>query len=336
MRIVFDLSTPKQVTFFKPMISRLKEKGCAISVVTRDYKELNLLIKNFCIDAKVLGKHGGTTLLGKLKSYSERVRLLADYFGRIAPDVVVTLSTAESSRAAFGLNIPIVCFNDFPESELVGKLTLPLASRLCAPWIIPQKEYLKYGVSPDKIFYYNALDPVIWLKDYNVDRSYLDRLKIDSQKPVIVCRETEWQSAYVSTDLIGKVVEELKHKHRAWQIINIPRYRTHRFYDTPSLLANANLFIGGGGTMCIEAAYYGTPVIATRSIECHYMKWLFEKGLSVQSSTVANCVEKAEEIIYQWTNGNEEMQRKKAGKIFEIMEFPLEKITNLIIDTAKT
>jgi hypothetical protein len=336
MRIVFDLTTPKQVTFFRPMISRLKEKGCLISVVTRDYKELNLLIRNFCINAKVLGKHGGSTRLGKLKSYTERVRLLSHYFDSIAPDVVVTLSNAESSRAAFGLSIPVVCFNDFPESEAVCKLTLPLASRVCAPWIIPQKEFVKYGVSSEKIFYYNALDPVVWLKGYKVDKSYLDRLKIDSQKPLVVCRETEWQSAYVSTDLIGKVVEELKNKHPAWQIINIPRYKTHRFYDTPSLLANANLFIGGGGTMCIEAAYYGTPVIATRPIECHYMKWLFEKGLSVQSSTVSNCLEKAEEIIYQRTNGKEEMQRKKARKIFEHMEFPLEKITNLIIDTAKT
>jgi predicted glycosyltransferase len=81
---------------------------------------------------------------------------------------------------------------------------------------------------------------------------------LDRHRPVVVCRETEWQSTYVEGDIVGQVAAALQRRHPRWQVISIPRYRPHPMYDVPSLLAQADLFIGGGGTMCIEAAYYGT------------------------------------------------------------------------------
>ena len=103
MRIVFDISTPKQVRFFKPMVTRLREMGCDVPVVTRDYVELNLLMRSLRIRATVLGRHGGPTLLEKLRRFTERVGLLAKYFARQRPAALVTLSNAESCRAAYGL-----------------------------------------------------------------------------------------------------------------------------------------------------------------------------------------------------------------------------------------
>jgi predicted glycosyltransferase len=334
LKIVFDLATPKQVRFFKPMIDRLREGGYAVSVVTRDAAELNLIIRRFGIEATVLGQFGGKSLLGKLVKSTERVRLLARHFDHLCPDALVTLCNPESARAAYGLRIPIVCFLDLPESTAVARLTLPLASRVCVPWIIPRREFVKCGVSPETLFRYRALDPLIWLKDHRVNGSYLDTLRIDPRRPVIVCRETEWQSVYATEDIVGRVTQALSRKHQDWQLIEIPRYKPHRFYETPSLLANAHLFIGGGGTMCIEAAYYGTPVLATRPLTSYYMTWLFERGLALESLALDETVRKAEEIIESRTAHTIRRQRERAAAIFRRMTFPLERVVEVILDAA--
>jgi len=250
MRITFDITAAKQVPFFQPMIRRLHAEGHDVSLTTRDWHELNLVRKHFRMRATSLGRHGGPTLLGKLLSSSARAHLLAGHFARHRPDVVVGLMNSESARAAFGLQIPFVSFADIPEARASARLTLPLASKVCAPWIISRRELLQHGVSSQDVFHYRSLDPVLWLKERPVDTAYVNRLGLDPERPVIVCRETEWQSAYVATDIVGTVMRQLRRRHPRWQFVNIPRYAPHPFFDVPSLLAKAGVLIGGGAGRC--------------------------------------------------------------------------------------
>jgi uncharacterized protein len=335
MRVVFDLTNSKDVVFFRPMIRRLRAAGCHVSLVTRDWEEVNVMRRRFRMRATSLGTYGGESLLGKLRSSSERVRLLARYFARHRPDVVVTLTHPDSARAAFGLQIPIVCFADIPEAWATARLTFPLASKVCAPWIIPPREFVRYGVAPEDLFFYRALDPALWLTDYIVDEKYLDTLGLDSAQPLVVCRETEWQSAYATGDIVGKVVEQLRRRHPGWQFIDIPRYRSHPFFDVPSLLARAHLLIGGGGTMCIEAAYYGTPAIATRPSPSRYMQWLFGRRLAVQCLSVPDAVQQADAIIARRGSQRAGAARRRAQRIFKRMRFPLQRVVDLILRTAE-
>lgn len=332
MKIVFDLATPKQVRFFKPMIDRLRAKGCSVSAVTRACTEVDLMRRHLGIRATVLGRYGGASLLGKLVSASNRVRLLAYHFGRLRPDLLVTLSNAESARAAFGLAIPILCFMDLPESDALSRLSLPLATRVCAPWIIPVRDFQKHGVSSRQLFRYRSLDPLAWLQDCEVRESYLHDLGVDRRKVVVVARETEWQSAYARNDLVNDTIKQIARRHPDWQVVNVPRYRAHPFYDMPSLLASCDLFLGGGGTMCIEAAYYGTPVIATRPLQCRYMQWLFDHGLAVAAASVPAAVRKAEAIIAKQAMGKTRQQQ--AAAIFRRLEFPLDQLVDVSIRTA--
>jgi hypothetical protein len=160
MKIAFDVSVPKQALFFEPMMARLRAAGCQVVVVTRSSDELNLVRRSRHMRATVLGRYGGPTLLGKLVSFTQRVGLVARYFARQRPDVVVLLGGTESARAAFGLQIPVICFNDLPESTAIAKLTLPLATRVCAPWLIPKSALAQHGVPPTRVFSYRALDPL--------------------------------------------------------------------------------------------------------------------------------------------------------------------------------
>lgn len=312
------------------MIAGLRAAGCTVSVVTRDYVELNLLMRSLRIPATVLGRHGGPAPLEKLRRFSERVGLLAEYLARRRPDAVVTLSNPESCRAAFGLKIPIVCFNDVPTSVFVARLTLPLASKVCAPWIIPKQEFARFGVAPTDLFFYRALDPLAWLQAYGHGRA----AERPARRPLVVCRETEWQSSYLSSDIVETVGRALRQRHPEWDIISIPRYRTHRYHDVPALLADADLLVGGGGTMRIEAAYFGTPVIATRPLPSAYMQWLFARRLARRSLTVDDAVRAAEAIIARRDSRAAEVARRRARRIFAAMRFPLRRVVDAIRATA--
>lgn len=335
MTVAFDLSTPKQITFFRPMIELLREQGEQVMLVTRDYAELDLLLKQHGLRAKSFGSFGGKTRLGKLKRSAERVQLLADYFHRKSPDVLVTLSNVDSIRTAYGLGIPIVCFNDLPESRPVGRLTLPLATKVCAPWVVPKKAFAEYGVGADRLYQYRSLDQLSWLDGHRVDASYPKKLGFDAHRPLLVFRETEVQASYVQTDIVGEVFRRLRRKHPKWQLLNIPRYRLHRPYDTGSLLSQADVFVGGGGTMCIEAAYYGTPVVATRELQCHYMAWLCRQRLAEEHLAANEAVIAIERIVQNRRTEENTRRRDRASRVFSKIPFPLEETVDVIMTCAR-
>ncbi len=151
-----------------------------------------------------------------------------------------------------------------------------------------------------------------------------------------MCRETEWPSAYAGRDIVRDAASALRRRHPGWQIVNIPRYRAHRDYDIPSLLANAQLLIGGGGTMCIEAAYYGTPVIATRPAPSRYMEWLFDHHLAVKSLSVARTVRHAEQVMAADRTAAARKRRAAAQRVFRRMNFALDNLVELILQTGSS
>jgi len=334
-KIVFDISTPKQARFFPPMIRALRARDVSVSVVTRDWEELNLVLSGLSIHAKSFGRHGGASLVGKLVESTERVRQLAEYFERESFDLLVTLSNPESSRAAFGLGIPVFCFKDLPESVFVSKLALPLATRVCIPWVVPKAEITKFGVAAEAVMTYRSHDPMAWLPETPDPADYVRSLGLDPERPIVVSRETEWQSTYARTDIVADIRRELTARHTDWQWIAIPRYEPHPFYDTPRLLAGADLFLGGGGTMCIEAAYAGTPVIATRALDCFYMQWLFERGLAEACTDADQAMSRSEHLVAGRASNAASDRRASAREAFRAIPFPFDEITDAILATVR-
>lgn len=331
VKVLFDMSTSKEVMFFRPMKEELERRGHHVSVVSRRYTECNWLIDYFKIPITILGRHGGNTLWGKLAASGERVRMLADFMKVHEPDVIVTLSNPEVTRAGFGLKIPVVCFNDIPEAEAVARLTIPLASWVLTPWIIPKTEFTKYGISEERIFQYNSLDPVLWLKRHTVSDRVLKQLKLDPAKPIVVYRKSEVRASYVDEDIVPDVIRVLDHRHpppHRLQVVEVPRYEPHEVFDVQSLLSQCNVFIGGGGTMSIEAAYYGTPVIDCRLTPTRYLDYLSEAGLSQRASTVREAVALAEKALTTGKNLD------RAREVFVPMSFPLREVTDIIVGEA--
>ena len=58
---------------FRPMLRILRERGDEVSVTARDYAQTVQLLELHGVEADVLGRHGGRSRLGKLRSLTSRL-----------------------------------------------------------------------------------------------------------------------------------------------------------------------------------------------------------------------------------------------------------------------
>jgi predicted glycosyltransferase len=335
--ILFDLDMPKWVLFFYPIMKRLDELKKKYIVVSRGgegYNELNKVLDLYKISYISIGEYGGASLEGKLKASIDRQIELIEIVKKYNIKKVVSGSVVDINRVAFGLGIDVINFNDMPmrghsdfckEVTHVTKLTAPFSSILFKPFMVPDEVFEKLGVCNIKT--YNFLDPLIWLKDFKVDKEYVKEKipKINFNKPIVVVREEEFKASYVQNQysFLYETIKDLQNFDI--NLIIIPRYETTHLKENfknviileekiilQHLLAISDLFIGGGGTINIEATYFGVPVISTRSFISHYDKFLIDNELMYHSNDKEEIINLSKKLI---SNKNIEKSREVFGKM---------------------
>ncbi|AEA34605.1 DUF354 domain-containing protein [Hippea maritima] len=307
--ILFDLDMPKWVLFFYPIIKKLKKLGHNVIITSRGgkgYTELNKVIELYNLDYTSIGEYGGSSLEGKLRASLYRMEKLIEIVKNV--DAVISGCVVDVNRVAFGFGIPVYNFYDIPLSDYrtnfkralpQARLTIPLATKMFKPFVVPDEIFLRFGLERDQIIEYKFIDPLIWLKDFKFDKNYVEnfykKYKIDRKKFTIVVREEEYKSSYVNKKypFLYEALPEIHKKFNA-NIIIIPRYESDYLkkefpfayvieekIKLQHLLKDADLFIGGGGTINTESCFLGTPTISTRSFISHYDKWQIDNGLMV-------------------------------------------------------
>lgn len=308
--IWFDLVTPKSVLFFEPIIKEI-QKTRKVLITTRGgagYKETIELLDLYNLSYKNIGNFGGNCLTSKFKASLDRQFQIIDYLAHHNIEKLICLSSVDASRAAFGLGIPIINFYDIPLSDYKvnfkkalpqARLTIPIATKMFKPFVVPTAVIKRFGLDEEQIFDYEFIDPMIWLKDFSYDKEYVKKClrnyNINYSKKTIVIREEEYKSSYVEKKypFLYESLQEI-HKSMDVNIIIIPRYESDYLKSefpfasileekikVQHLLKFADLFIGGGGTLNTEACFLGTPTISTRSFICHYDKWQIDNNLMV-------------------------------------------------------
>jgi len=352
LKAIIDILTPKQCLFLSKLSNELEREGHQVLRTTREYREVLQLLKLKGIDAITIGKHGGGKLSGKLKAYASRVLKLSRLVEEMKPDITISFSSPEMTRVSFGLGIPHICINDSPHAEAVARLTLPLSKMLFTPKVIPKKSWVKFGIPPEKIIQYNALDPWAWLRDFKPDRKVLEQLDLDESKPILTFRTEESFAAY----LLGKtsekssivpVLERLIQERDDFQIVIIPRYkeqitalkRTFKrkaivcesVIDGPSLLSYTALFVGAGGTMSIEAALLGVPTFSCYPGEPFLIeRYLINKGLIIREKSPQEATERIVKMLKR-TDIIRRKQIERAQRLVEKFEDPIKVITDKVI-----
>lgn len=335
-----DILTPKQLLFSEHIIQKLGKRHNFLCT-SRSYHEVSMLSKIRNIDLIFVGKHGGDKKSTKLEAHVDRMKKLSPIIEKFSPDLTISFCSPEAARISFGLSIKHVAFCDSPHADAVMRLTLPLIQKLLTPWIIPKKEFVRYGIQPKNIIQYKTIDAAITIK--RKSRTSQNLFLKKSNKKRILIRMEEEQASYTSKStqiipIIRKIVEEFKEE----EIIILSRYSEQlkkleklfgkkaqilrMSYDGKFLLENVDVFIGSGGTMTAEAALLGVPTISYNAVPNIVENYLVKNKLVKRESNpqkIVNIIKKDIEL-----SGGE--NKKRAKRISIQMEDPIQKLLKII------
>jgi len=340
LKIWIDILTPKQLLFSEPIIEKLGQKH-DILCTSRQYNEVTKLAKIRHFDLIFVGKHGGGDKKSKLKASIERIEKLSKKIKKFGPDVVISFGSPEAARISFGLGIKHIMFCDSPHANAVMKLTLPLIQKLLIPYVIPKKEFSKFGINEKDIVQYKAIDAVVTMQR-KINQNIISPFKNNNKKNILI-RVEEEEAAYTSKSskiipIIKKIANDYKDENiivlgrYTQQIINLQKIMGKKIkvikmsFDGKYLLNDTDVFIGSGGTMTAESALMGIPTISYNAVPNIIENFLVKKSL-VKRET--NPKKVSNEIKRIFTRKNDQNQ-KRAKKVVKQMEDPIEKLIKII------
>jgi predicted glycosyltransferase len=280
----------------------------------------------------IIGKHGGSKRHDKLNASLRRAKLLAIRIKEFSPDITISFCSPEAARVSYGLNIVHICFSDSPHAKAVMRLVIPLVQKLLIPWIIPKKEFVKFGINIKNIIQYRAIDAAIIAKRKIPKNG--KKLARGSKRKMILVRVEEEYASYPSKKRPAiPIIKEIVKNFCNEEIVVMARYTSQVRYleqtfgkkirvlnvvDSKILLENTHIFVGSGGTMTAESALLGIPTISYNAIPNIIEAYLVRKKLVIRETNPKRIVISIRKIL---ASSNLEI-KKKSKKILDSMEDP--------------
>src|SRR6059058_676314 len=274
------MTASAHVLVFRPLIRILRERGDDVEVTARDYAQTLQLLELHGIDADVIGKHGGRSRAGKLRSLQSRLHALRSWARGRRFDVALAHGSHELTMTARRLGIPSSTTFDYEFAWLQHQLGCRAATRVVVPETIPSDRLARYGATPPKLLQYPGLKEEYYLADFEPDPRVLDPWPIDPVRVLVVLRPPPDVSLYHrhsnplfprTLDTLGRddgvhafVLPRTEEQREFVRSLDLPSViLPERAVDAQSLIALADLVVSAGGTMNREAAALGVPVYTT-------------------------------------------------------------------------
>lgn len=305
MKVWYDACTGKHVRYGTAIAERLSQRGHELTLTTRKHPDTLPMIKFLEKEFITVGKYDPRSLSTRLKAGIKRQLQFCHFFEKAVrkPHVAVSHCSVDQCRVAFGLAIPIVVTIDTPYANAVNRLTLPIADYIVATEAIPRKVLDDYNVKA-KVVQFDGADEVAWIKGFK------PRARYDFGKPLIVVRQVEEKAVYTSAKV--DMLALAKKLTRLGTVVFLSRYNRERikglivpvgFVDSASLTAEADLFVGVGGTITREAALQGTPAIIIKLYpEQHVNDFLAGKGFPIFKTDRSEVPKLAEKLLGEKRN----------------------------------
>ena len=314
------------------MIKRIK-KNHTVLCTSRDYQQVTQLAKIRGLKLKIIGKHGGTKRHDKLNASLHRSKSLSLWVKQFSPDITVSFCSPEAARVSYGLGISHICFSDSPHATAVMRLVVPLVQKLLIPWIIPKKEFTKFGIDSKDIVSYRAIDAAIIAKR-KISKNNKTRSKKNVRKIILVRVEEEYASYSTKRRPAIPIIKEILKNFSNEEIVVMGRYSSqvkhleqvfgkkirvlNKVVDSKNLLENTDVFIGSGGTMTAESALLGIPTISYNAVPNIIEAYLVKKKLVIRKTNPKQIANSIEKILKSSNSGI----KKRSKKLMNSMEDP--------------
>jgi uncharacterized protein len=269
------MTAPAHVLVFRPLIRLLRERGDEIEVTAREYAQTVQLLELHGIEAKLIGRHGGRSRLGKLGTMATRMAGLHRWARGRHFDAALAHGSHHLTLTARSLGIPSSTTFDYEFATLQHQLGCRAATFVVVPEAIPPERLERYGVRPPKLRRYPGLKEEYYLADFEPDRTVLEAVALDPERILVTVRTPPDVSLYhrKSNRLFPQVLNHLGRQENV-QAVVLPRTEEQRDFvrtlelpeqavDAQSLIAFSDLVVSAGGTMNREAAALGVPVYTT-------------------------------------------------------------------------
>jgi uncharacterized protein len=269
------------------------------TVTTRDYSELNKFVSTLKLENVCIGKHGGGSLVDKLKASIDRQNELVSFVTKSDFDLSFSYISPEAARVSFGIGMKHFICSDSPHASAPSRLAVPLCSSLFSPFPIPKRRWTQYALKEEQVLKYHSLDPWAWLKHSKIRASR----KVSGK---VMIRLEEWFASYFKqgkgvSSALSKLIDGIK-QLGDYEIMLIARYDEQREWakkefgsrctvpsnaiDGAQEISQTDLLIGGGATMTQEAALLGVPNVSyfpSAKLDV-FTYYYFPKKLSVEAS----------------------------------------------------
>jgi len=273
MKILFEISHPAHVHQFKHVIWNLRNAGHEVKIVAREKDVALQLLESYKLDYEKIGKSYGSLVqkaYGLLKTDYKLFKIAKEF----KPDIFVSRGSPYSAHVSYLMRKPHIAFWDTECAVLNDLLSYKFTDVICTPMCF------RGNIDPQKHIKYNGYKELAYLhpKYFNADPVVLEEIGISKDEKFIIMRFISW-TAHHDIGLRGikrgselELVKSLEQYGRVYITSErklsgkLEKYRISILPEKiHSLLYYAQLYIGEGGTMAVEAAVLGTPSIHVES-----------------------------------------------------------------------
>jgi len=304
MKILIDIGHPAHVHLFKNFASAMQKKGHIVLFTSREKEfEIDLLSK-FELKFVSFGKKY-KTLVGKIFGlFIFDLKMLLTSL-KFKPNIFLSAGSMYAAQIAWVLRKPHITFEDTGNWEQI-RLYLPFTQVVFSSDVFP----FSYG---DKQIRYQGHHEISYLtkKYFSPNGNIFDSLKITKDTKYAILRFVSWNATH------DRGQKGLNHEEK-YKIINLLIQNNIKIfissenelpidlkqYKIPispdqmhDALYFADIFIGEGATMAMEAGVLGTPAIYINPLRRSYCQDLEQYDLVYNYSNSRGVLEKINNII---------------------------------------
>jgi uncharacterized protein len=294
VKIWIDLANSPHPLLFAPISRAFEELGHDVRVTARDAAQTFELARERWPDVEVVGGPSPSNRAVKGAAIARRVVDLGRWARRVRPAIALSHNSYAQIVAARAVGVPAVTAMDF-EHQPANHVAFRLARRILLPSALPAEATRRQGAVPRKVRRYEGLKEELYLGDFEPDPTVLARLGIErARRVLVVLRAPPSRALYhrAANPVWPSLLEDLaarpgvvavvlvRHPEQREQIERLGLVCPGHAVDARSLMYEADLVIGAGGTMTREAALLGLPTVSVYSGPSPALdRWLEGRGL---------------------------------------------------------